>query len=60
MKQLVTATLLCMFASSCIFGGGSATRTVSVDYTSDEFPSAFLKYFPSHVYVHPGDSVVFR
>ncbi len=52
--------VLCLLAVSCIFGGGAQTRTVFVDYTSDEFPSAFLTYFPRHVYVHPGDTVVFK
>ena len=59
-RKMTPAVLLCVFASSCIFGGGAQTRTVSVDYTSDEFPSAFLKYFPSHVFVHPGDTVLFK
>jgi plastocyanin len=52
--------MLVLVTSGCIFGGGAETRTVSVDYTSDEFPSAFLRYFPSHVSVHPGDTVLFK
>jgi plastocyanin len=59
-RTLVGAALLAITTSACIFGGGAQTRTVSVDYTSDEFPSAFYRYFPSHVFVHPGDTVLFR
>ena len=59
-RSLVASFVLCLLASACIFGGGAQTRTISVDYTSDEFPSAFLTYFPSHVSVHPGDTVLFQ
>lgn len=53
----VAATLL---VSSCVFAGGPPTRTVLVDYNSDEFATNFTDYFPSQIDVTPGDTVVFK
>jgi plastocyanin len=39
---------------------GGEERTVLVDYRHDEFTSAFLRYYPEKVQVHPGDVVTFR
>jgi plastocyanin len=52
--------VLVLLAASCVFGSSSPTRTVLVDYNSDEFPTNFTDYFPSNVQVRPGDTVVFR
>ena len=41
-------------------GGGGATRTVLVDYSSDEFASFALFNFPAKVTIRQGDSVVFK
>ncbi|MEY2399381.1 MAG: hypothetical protein QOJ00_2555 [Actinomycetota bacterium] len=39
---------------------GAATREVLIDYKHDEFASAFLRYYPKSVKVHPGDTVRFK
>ena len=46
-------------ATSCIGGNGNS-RTVLVDFQHEQFASAFLRFFPGRIAVHPGDSVVFR
>jgi plastocyanin len=51
---------LALTTSGCIFGGGGQTRTVLVDYSSDQFASSYDGFFPRHVQVHPGDAVVFK
>lgn len=40
--------------------GSGATRTVLVDYSHDEFASAFLGYFPRNVEARPDDTIRFR
>src|SRR5437762_257683 len=45
-----------LVATAC--GGGAATRTILVDYSSDEFASFLLSNFPSQLSVHPGDTLV--
>lgn len=47
-------------ASSCLTGGGGATRSILVDFNHDQFTSFFAHDFPDKVQVHPGDRVVFR
>jgi plastocyanin len=54
------AIAVALASSSCIFGGGAQTRVVLVDYSSDQFASSYLGFFPRHVQVHPGDTVVFK
>ena len=39
---------------------GGEERTVLVDFRHDEFASAFLGYYPSHLKIRPGDTVQFR
>lgn len=62
MRKLGVLVAVALIASSC--GGtdesGPQTRTVRVDYASDEFASALLLYFPLKVTLRPGDSVVFK
>jgi plastocyanin len=58
-RVLTSGAGLVLLASAC-FGGGAATRTVLVDYASDQFAGAFLNYFPKNVEVRQGDTVVFR
>jgi plastocyanin len=40
--------------------GDDRSATVLVDYTHDEFATQFIKYFPDHVRVHPGDVITFK
>jgi plastocyanin len=60
-RAAAAATLLCLLAAC---GGGDDSgpqeRTVRVDYSHDEFPSSFLKYFPREVTLRPGDTAVFK
>lgn len=62
MRKLGVLLTMALVAASC--GGaedsGPQTRTVRVDYASDEFASALLSYFPIKVSLRPGDSVVFK
>jgi plastocyanin len=46
--------------SSFAPSAGGEERTVLVDYRHDQFASAFLRYYPEVVKVHPGDVVTFR
>jgi len=59
MRKIWTAAAILVLAGSAC-GGGAATRTVLVDYASDQFAGAFLSYFPKNVEVRQGDTVVFR
>jgi len=59
MKRLLLVAVACLLASSC-FGGGSQTRTVLMDYSNDQFASAYLGFFPYEVAVHPGDTLVVK
>lgn len=64
-RKLLTATVaLALFATGCGSGettnaSGGAVREVLMDYEHDEFASAFLRYYPKNVKVHPGDTVRF-
>jgi plastocyanin len=53
-----------LIAGGCGGGGsgdeGAATRTVLVDYSSDEFASFALYNYPAKVTVRQGDTVVFK
>jgi plastocyanin len=59
MKRLLVAVALCLVSSSC-FGGGPETRTLLMDYSNDQFASAYLGFFPYEVAVHPGDTLVVK
>lgn len=41
-------------------GGGGSTRTIEVDYQSDEFAGAFLGFYPREVTVTPGMTLKFH
>lgn len=41
-------------------GGDDSAATILVDYSHDEFATQFIKYFPEHVRVHPGDTITFK
>ena len=41
-------------------GGGSSTRTIEVDYHSDDFAGSFLGFYPREVTVTPGMTVKFH
>lgn len=62
MRKVGALLTLVLLVSSCARGGdsGSQTRTVRVDYASDEFASYLLSYFPRRLTLRPGDSVVFK
>jgi plastocyanin len=61
-RTTFAAIVLIVLTSAC--GGGpvgrSVARTVFVDFSHDQFSSGFLRNFPNHVEVHPGDELVFR
>jgi len=50
------AVALALLVPAC--GGGAATHTILVDYSSDEFASFLLSNFPKEISVHPGDTLV--
>ena len=52
------AVVLMFLVTGC--GGGAATHTVLIDYSSDEFASFLLSNFPKEISVHPGDTLVIR
>lgn len=62
MRKLGVFLVVTLVAAAC--GGredsGAQTRTVRVDYASDEFASFLLSYFPRTVTMRPGDTVVFK
>jgi plastocyanin len=58
-RFLASLIALLLASSACLFGG-SQTRTVLVDYSSDRYASSLFDYFPTEVEVHPGDTVLFR
>lgn len=45
---------------ACSSSGSSATRTVHLDYNSDQFASSMFAFSPSTLSVHPGDTLDFR
>lgn len=49
---------LALVVAACASGTGEVV-TVRVDYSHDEFATQFIKYFPDHIQVHPGDTVRF-
>jgi plastocyanin len=57
-RSVIVGVALLLLASSC-GGGGSAVRTVRVDFRHDEFASHYWRYFPGTVHAHPGDELVF-
>lgn len=58
-KLLGAATAMVLLAQAC-FGGGSAGRSVLVDFSHDEFASTFIRFFPSRLAVRQGDELVFK
>ena len=61
MRRLIAAIgVLGFLASACLSGGGAETRSILVDFNTDQFTSFFAHNFPDNVAVHPGDLVVFR
>jgi plastocyanin len=59
MKRLLAVLALVLLATSGC-SGGSQTRTVLVDYGSDQFAAAFLNFYPKHIAVRQGDTVLFK
>ena len=53
------AATLVLSATACI-GGGDSARTVLVDFSHDEFASAFIRFFPGEIDARQGDEIVFR
>lgn len=66
MRRIVVAlAAVSMITAACGSGtetavGGGEVRTVLMDYSHDEFASAFLRYYPEKVTVRPGDTVRFK
>jgi plastocyanin len=65
MRRRAVLCLLAVAAAGCATGTsgsgpGGETRTVLVDYSHDEFASAYMDYFPQKVTLHAGDTVTFR
>lgn len=59
MRRGVLVAVLFLVAAACT-GPGGEERVVRVDFKHDEFASHYWRYFPTAVYAHPGDTVVFR
>ena len=57
-KVIAVSVVLPWLAAAC--GGGPQTRSIRVDYGSDEFAAAFLDYFPKNVSIRQGDTVEFH
>ncbi|MEY2425527.1 MAG: hypothetical protein QOI61_1099, partial [Actinomycetota bacterium] len=56
---LVAAALVSTAFGACS-SGGSSSRTIEVDYHSDEFAGAFLGYYPRDITVTPGMTLKFH
>ncbi len=56
---VVALALVSTAFGACSSGGGN-TRTIEVDYQSDEFAGAFLGYYPHTVTVTPGMTLKFH
>jgi plastocyanin len=63
MNRLVTSALASALAltglAACSSGGGNS-RTIEVDYHSDDFAGSFLGYYPRDVTVTPGMTLKFH
>ncbi|HVT75994.1 MAG TPA: hypothetical protein VHD87_03110 [Acidimicrobiales bacterium] len=59
-KALVLVGALMATLLGACGGGGSTTRTVQVDYRSDDFAGTFRGYFPRNLTVKPGMTVNFH
>ena len=63
-KGVLALAPLAAVAAACGSSGGSSdgaqTRTVQVDYRSDEAATSMFEYFPRQVRVRPGDTVEFK
>ncbi len=57
-RAIAAVAVLGVVLGSCSSGGSE--RVVRVDFKHDEFASHYWRYFPTTVYAHPGDTVVFR
>ncbi|MEY2426010.1 MAG: hypothetical protein QOI61_1582 [Actinomycetota bacterium] len=57
--RLLLAVLLTVAMAGC-GGGSSATRTVLVDFSSDEFASSAFFNFPGKIDATPGQTIVFK
>ena len=55
----IVASLVTIGLSAC-GGGGSSSRTIQVDYRSDDFAGSFLGFYPRDVTVKPGTTLKFR
>ncbi len=58
-KYFIAAACFALIASACTSGGGT-TRTILVDYASDEFATFVLSNFPARIEAHPGDTLQVR
>lgn len=59
-KLSALAALLIFAAGACMGSGRAGTSTVLVDFSHDEFASAFIKFFPGELTVGQGAEITFR
>jgi plastocyanin len=64
MRRLILIVGIALLALPACGGGSDSasgtTRTILADYNYDEFPTAFMAFFPAKVEVHPGDTIDFK
>ena len=54
------ATALAVMGLGACGGGGGNSRTIQVDYHSDDFAGAFIGYYPNNVTLRPGMTLQFH
>jgi len=60
LKAALLAAVLATIGLGACSGGGGNSRTIEVDYHSDDFAGSFLGYFPREVTVKPGMTLKFH
>src|SRR4051812_36908411 len=59
-RLLLASALAVMGLGACSGGGGGNSRTIQVDYHSDDFAGSFFGYYPREVTVKPGMTLKFH
>jgi plastocyanin len=57
-RAFIACVAMALLLPAC--GGDDKTRTVLVDYSSDQYASFALFNFPKKIAVHPGTTLIFR
>jgi plastocyanin len=60
LRAALLAGALLMTGLGACGGGGGNSRTIEIDYHSDDFAGSFLGYYPSTVTVRPGTTLKFH